>query len=49
MSLKEQAVGGVKWNGVGTATVALLQLLKLWSTFLNLVKAQMLILRRSLP
>lgn len=30
MSLKEQAVGGVKWNGVGTATVALLQMLKLF-------------------
>lgn len=30
MSLKEQAVGGVKWNGVGTATVAILQMMKLF-------------------
>ena len=28
--MKEQAVGGVKWNGVGTATVAILQMLKLF-------------------
>lgn len=30
MSVKEQTIGGVKWNGVGTVTIALLQMLKLF-------------------
>ena len=30
MSVKEQAIGGVKWNALGTASVALLQMLKLF-------------------
>ena len=40
MSVKEEAIGGVKWNGVGTVIVAAMQLLKLFIMARFLTKSE---------